>query len=309
MRRLLTALAMLVLAHPARAIGLRTQFGEVIVKNIKIGQTYSLYRLLNLPLRIVNTGDVETDLKIEVIRIGADKMRPKYEPLGSLDWVRLAQSTFTVAPNREAVTDLIISVPNDPALLGRRFEADILTRTTNARGVYGVALLSRLMIHVDSTPPTEDELKKKFVDDNIANLDFTVFPVNGAITGVAVGRPVDLRKEHKISIKLINPNETAVRFRMRSIPPWESEIPVPDGFEAPSDPKWLKSDAEFVKVEGNSIGEASFILTIPNEDVHRGKNYFFVVSVEILEQKIPVRVFYRLLVGTEPVKKAAGPKK
>ena len=93
------------------------------------------------------------------------------------------QSTFTVGPNREAVSDLIISIPNDSALLGRRFEADILSRTISQRGVYAVALLSRLLIHVDSTAPSEDELKKKYVDENVANLDFTVIPINAPCRG------------------------------------------------------------------------------------------------------------------------------
>jgi len=228
--RAAAAAALLAFAGPARATGLRTAFGEVVIKNIKIGQTYSMYKLLNLPLRVVNTGAIETDLKIEVVKIPKDELRPGYDPLGSLDWVKLAQSSFTVAPNHEAVTDLTISIPNDPALLGRRFEADILSQTISRQGTYAVALLSRLLIHVDSTPPSEDELKKKFVDENVANLDFTVIPINAEVGDIALGRVVDLRKERKISIKLINPNDRAVSFRVRSIPSWESELRPPTGY-------------------------------------------------------------------------------
>lgn len=303
MKQILAAALMTILAANARSAGLRTPFGEVVVKNIKIGQTYSLYRLLNLPMRVVNTGSEETELKIEMVRIPAADMRPGYEPLGSLDWVTVAQSTFTVGANREAATDLIISLPNDPALLGRRFEADIYSHTVSARGVYAVALLSRLMIHVDSTPPSEEELKKKFVDENVANLDFTVIPVNAQISGVPVGRKVDLRKEKKISIKLINPNDRALNFRVRSIPSWESTIRPPEGYEDPIDPKWLQPEKEIVKVDGNSIGETSLTLNVPDEAATRGKKYFFIVSFEVLEQRIPTRLYYRLMAETEPAKK------
>src|SRR5687768_3037305 len=48
--------ALLASDGPAEAAGLRTKFGEVIVRGLKIGQTYSLNNLLNLPLRVVNTG-------------------------------------------------------------------------------------------------------------------------------------------------------------------------------------------------------------------------------------------------------------
>lgn len=297
-RNLMTAALMMLAMNAGAAAGLRTPFGEVVVKNIKIGQTYSLYKLLNLPLRVVNTGSEETDLAIETILLPAHDMRPNYEPLGSSDWVKVAQSSFTVGPNREAATDLIISIPNDPSLLGRRFEADIYSHTVSRHGVYAVALLSRLMIHVDSTPPTEEELKKKFVDETIANLDFTVIPINHEVRDIPLGRPVDLRKQSKVSIKLINPNERTLNFRVRSIPSWESTIRPPEGFEDPADSKWLKPEKEIVKVDGNSIGETTLILNLPDEERNRNKGLFFIVSFEVLEQKISTRVYYRLLVHT-----------
>jgi len=63
-----------------------------------------------------------------------------------------------------------------------------------------------------------------------------------------------------------------------------------------------------VKVDGNAIGETSLTLDIPDEDSNRGKRYFLLVSFEVLEQKIPVRVYYRLMVGTQNAKETAAPK-
>jgi len=296
MRRILTAAAILALATAAQAAGLRTPFGEVLVRNIKIGQTYSLYKLVNLPLRVVNTGDAEVDLRVEAISIKPEEVKTGYEAAG-LDWVRVERSSFTLGPNREAATDLIIAIPNDPALLGRRYEADIWSHTVNSAALQ-VGLRSRLLLHIDSTPPSDEELKKKFVDESLANLDFTVMPINAQISGIPLGRELDLRKERKISIKLINPNDRALNFRVRSIPSWESMIRPPEGYEDAYDPKWLRAEKEVVNVEGNSISETSLSLNIPDDARYRGKNFFFIVSFELLEQKIPTRVYYRLMVST-----------
>ena len=114
---LLAAAALSLSAAPVLASGLRTPFGEVIVRNLKIGQTYSMHKLLNLPIRVVNTGEEMVDLRIETVHSTA--LNPGYEEIPSLDWVRVESGTFTVRPNREAVSDLIITIPNDPALLGR----------------------------------------------------------------------------------------------------------------------------------------------------------------------------------------------
>ncbi|MDE2512342.1 MAG: hypothetical protein KGL74_14550, partial [Elusimicrobia bacterium] len=184
---LLTAAALLTGFTRAEASGLRTPLGEVIIRNLKIGQTYSMYKLLNLPMRVVNTGDDNIDLKISTVR--PTRLNDGYEEVPSLDWVHVEQSTFTVAPNREAMTDLVIAIPNDPALMGRRFQADIWTHSTDPRALQ-VGLQSHIMLQIDSTPPTEEELKKKFVNEQLANLDFTVLPINATAADIPLGRAV-----------------------------------------------------------------------------------------------------------------------
>jgi hypothetical protein len=298
MKRMMMAAVLAILAAAAQASGLRTPFGEVLVKNLKIGQTYSMYKLVNLPLRVVNTGDDETDLWVETIRVAPTEIKDGYEAIPSLDWVRVERGSFTIAANREAVTDLIVTIPDDAALMGRRFQADIWSHTHAARGSVAVGLQSHLLLQIDSTPPTEEELKKKFVDDTLANLDFTVLPVNNEIAAVPLGREVDLRKERKIAIKLINPNEKALNFRVRSIPAWESLLTVPSGFVDAPNAQWLKPEKDVVKVEGNSIGETNLKLSLPDDPKLSGAHLFFVVSIEVLEQRIPTRVFYRLMVDT-----------
>ena len=302
MNKLMTVLALLLtLTQTVSASGLRTPFGEVIVRNIKIGQTYSLYKLVNLPLRVVNTGEEEVDLRVETIAIRPEEVKTGYEAAG-LDWVRVERSSFTLGPNREAVTDLIITIPNDPALLGRRYESDVWSHTVNSTALQ-VGLRSRLLLHIDSAPPSDEELKKKFVDESLANLDFTVMPINAQIADIPLGRELDLRKERKISIKLINPNDRALNFRVRSIPTWESLIRPPDGYEDAYDPKWLKAEKEVVEVEGNSIADTTLRLSIPDDVRYRGKNFFFIMSFELLEQKIPTRVYYRLMATTQAAAK------
>ncbi len=294
-RCLALAIALISLGNPASAAGLRTPFGEVIIRNLRIGQTYSMYKLVNLPLRVVNTGGETTDIRIETVR--ASVVNAGYEPIPSLDWVRVDQGTFTIAANREAVTDLIIAIPNDPKLLGRRFQADIWSHSVDHRALL-VGLKSRLLIHIDSTPPSEEELKKKFVDERLADLDFSISPTNAEATGVAVGRPVDLRKEHKLQVKIVNPNDRALNFRVRSIPVIESMILPPAGYIEARDPSWLKPEKDVVKIDGSSISSLGFKLSIPDEPELRGRDIFFIVAFEVLEQKIPTRAYYRLLVHT-----------
>lgn len=297
--------AALAAVAPASGAGLRTKFGEVVIRHIKIGQTYSLYKLVKLPLAVVNTGDAPVELLVDVVPVSSESLRSGYERIGALDWVRVETGRFDVAPSAEAVTDVQISLPNDPALLGRRFQADIWSRTRSGSGVMAVGLLSRLLIHVDSTPPTEEELKKKFVDESLGNLDFTILPVMADAGLVALGRTLDLKRERKISIKLVNTNERPLNFRLRSVPLWETVLQPIAGVEGAYDPKWLSFKKDIVKVAPSSIGEVGLRLKLPDEERVRGRKFLFVVSVEVLEQRIPTRAYYKLFV-TAP---AAAPEK
>src|SRR5579885_572717 len=81
----LAAAAMLGGSLPADASGLRTQFGEVVVRNLKIGQTYSLQKMINLPYRVTNTGEEPVDLTVDVIRLDTATLKDGYEALPSLD--------------------------------------------------------------------------------------------------------------------------------------------------------------------------------------------------------------------------------
>ncbi len=292
---LFLALSLISLGVSASAAGLKTPLGEVVIRGLRIGQTYSMYKLVNLPLRVVNTGSETTEINIETVRASA--ITPGYEPIPTLDWVKVEKGTFTVAPNREAVTDLIISIPNDEKLLGRRFQADVWTHSVDHRA-YLVGLKSRLLIHIDSTPSTEEELKRKFVDERLADLDFSISPTAAEAKDVAIGREVDLRKENKLVIKVVNPNDRVLNFRVRSIPVAESLIFAPAGYSEARDPAWLKAEKDIVKIEGSSIASLGLKLNIPDEPGLRGQDLFFVVAFEVLEQKIPVRAYYRLMVHT-----------
>lgn len=296
--KLIAIVISLLAATSAPAAGLRTKFGEVVVSGVKIGQTYSLKDLVNLPYSVVNTGDEEVDLLLEVIPADGDVLKVGYEAAISTSWATLNTKRFTVAPNREVSTDLTIAIPNDASLLGRRFQVDIWARTRSSRGMFAVGMRSRLLIHVDSTPPTEDELKRKFVKKDLPALDFTLLPTHGTAEGVALGRKVDLLKEFKVGLKIINPNDATLNFRIRSMPNWESLLKAPEGYEDAYNPQWLTPAKDVAKAESNSILETGLLLNIPDKPEHRGKQFFFSVSVEILEAEIPVRVYYRLFVKT-----------
>ncbi len=305
--QLLTLAALLGLAAlPASAGGLRTPFGEVVVRNLKIGQTYSLQKMINLPYRVVNTGEDQVDLMIDVIRLDTSTLKDGYEPLPDLSWVTLSTRSFTVQPNEEVATDVVVSIPDDEKYMGHRYQANIWARTRDRSSIVAVGMMSKLLIAVSSKRATVEEQKYKPSDHQLANLDFTLFPSVGKIPDFPVGREVDLAKEYKVSIKLVNPNDQAMTFKIVSEPNWETLLGRPNGFEDAWDPKWLRPAVDEVEVPGNSLKDVPLFLHLPQSDAYYGRHFFFPVSVTPVGTDIPTRVFYKLLVGVQD-KPAAKP--
>jgi hypothetical protein len=76
------------LAGPARAGGLRCSVGEVVIENLKIGQTYSLRTLANLPLSITST--CEGPVRVQVVPLvpEASELRHGAEAIPGVEWAQ-----------------------------------------------------------------------------------------------------------------------------------------------------------------------------------------------------------------------------
>ncbi len=277
--------------------GLSTKFAEVEVKGLKIGRTYSLKDLVNFPLRITNSGDVATDIKVSVWPPGNGEGKQGYEPIPNINWIHLSQSTFTIYPGMDGVTDVIISIPNDPKLLGRRFIAYLWSESQN-KGFLGVGLKSRILISISSQKPTEEELKKKFVEKRVANLNFSFAPMEILANNVPVGKKVKLKNFHA-DLKLSNPNDLSYHFRVSPVGIWETSIDAPGGFRPAPDPKWLIVPKEVFKAAGYTFTSLNLELKIPDKPEYRGKGFLLLLRAEILEQDIPAYAYAKVLVRTK----------
>ena len=103
--------------------------------------------LINLPLAVENTGDKNVNLKIDVLPPNKDELKEGYEPLPDSSWIKIAKDLFEVEPKGMAVTDVIISIPDDERYLGKRYQAWIWSHTVGP-GMIGVGLKSRILFSI-----------------------------------------------------------------------------------------------------------------------------------------------------------------
>lgn len=285
-------------AAPA-TMGLRSKFAEVHVEKLKIGKTYSLAELVNLPLRVTNTGTESLDLGIEVVapRV-AGEFREGYEPIPDTRWIRVERSSFTVPPGIEAATDVIISIPNDPALLGRRFVVYIWTHSENLSNT-GIGLKGRLLLSISSQKPSDDELKAKLARKRTANLNFSLSPMEITLAGVKAGRTAEVMDAEKNApVVLVSPNAESLTFRLMPVPVWETSLTAPSGFEAVPDARWLEIGNPTIKMKPFSIEPLKLGVKVPDEERFKGRKFMLLMRAEILDQDMPAYAYVKIFVET-----------
>jgi hypothetical protein len=137
----------LTVAAGVEATGLRTPFLEVNLGCLKPGQTYSLLENRNLPLSVTNTGKVPVDLAIDVLRPRMDELFDGYEPISDTNWITLQQNRFRLEPGTNAITDVLVNVPEDKRYLGRRYQLWLFSYVLRPGGVV-VGLKSRVLFTI-----------------------------------------------------------------------------------------------------------------------------------------------------------------
>lgn len=275
--------------------GLSTRFGDVFVENLDIGQSYNTRELANLPLKVTNTGDDTIDLMFDVQipkveNIKEHLQKEGYAPIPDLSWIRLTKDRFLVPAGESAFSDVILTIPDDPALYGKKFQVDIWSHGT-PKSFLNLGIYSHLMFTVLPSPQSRQEtaqLKKRGL---AANLNFDLVPDKVYLSDVALGAKTTLKGKSQ-AIKIINTNSFPLKFFIKMVPLSETPLTLQQGFEEPADPSWMKVLTETMTVGANSIKDIDARITIPNEEKYRGKNYMFILKVEPDTDKVVLVSYY-----------------
>jgi hypothetical protein len=133
-------------ASELTAGGLSTNLGEVIIAGLEKGEKYSLKKLANVTLSVVNRGEDTVTVRICALVPDSVELRQGAAPIPSTDWVSLEADSFVLAPGQMGVSDVFIEIPDDSALAGRKFQVMLWSRTIPGPGVFMACGLKSRMI-------------------------------------------------------------------------------------------------------------------------------------------------------------------
>jgi len=275
---------------------LHTTFGEVIVENLRLGETYNTREIVNLPLMVTNYSDEEVIVTLTVKKPRPERLREGYEPIPDTDWIELSINRMELQPGGHAATDVIIHVPSDEQYARKKYHV-LIESVAKGKGNIAVGLKHRLLFSIASSEAQvkKDERKVKL----LANLNYTVLPAIIKLYDFKLGKKQDLAKLTGKTFKIINPNDEDYRYRLSSMRIEESKVTSARGYEDCPDPSFLTFSESEVDIPANTVKVIKIYLNIPDKKEYKGKKYMFLISTKLLGQEIPVGQYNRVFVTTE----------
>ena len=284
--------------------GIRTDFGDVLIENLGIGQTYNLRDIAGIPMKVTNTGVATVNLQMDVMIptqsfITTQRKELGYEPIPSISWVTLSPIAIHMVPSGEsALTDMVITIPNDPKYYGKKYQADIYSRTVGTN-MLQIGVWSHLQLTIVNSPEEQAQMEKNHKDGVVANMDYTLLPDKLVIENCPLGRVFDVKKELKKTMMIANSGENPIKLRVREVAIGDTPLSLQTGYEIPKS-EWLHLKSDVIDADPSSFVDPGLSIEIPNDAAFRDKKYMFVIKVEPADPKlIGVTYYGKIYVQTQ----------
>ena len=276
------------LAAPAVAGGLRCSVGEVVIENLVIGHTYSLSTLANLPLSVTSTTEGSVRVSIEPLVPDAVELRRGTLPVPDRRWATAVPDTFDLEPQQTRAVEMSLAIPNDPALLGKRFQVTFWTHTLPRAGeLVAYGLKSRIIFSISPTADAADV-------QPVGELSLSLLPAELKVRALASGKSYRLEQASWVPLKVRNTSNHRVSVELHAMS-FESA-----GATLRADDAELLEAAK-VRLEPDSLtlepGEERTItgaVTMSPGKPSHGKNLVCVISAAVSGQAVQTQIYSRL---------------
>jgi hypothetical protein len=255
-------------------LGVSTQFVDVVLENLKVGHSYNVTQLKNVPYTVKNSGDGPVEIIVDVTLPAANYCKTPYENIPDPTWIQLQPASYRLGGGESGYSNLIISVPDDPKLDGRHFCAQIWGHTKGT-GLLGAGVKSDIRFSIGKGPESlEQERQRKAM----VNLDYDLYPISLYVRNARPGA-YDVKKEEKRSFKITNRAEKPLELVFKALPWQTASMSLPPGYAAVEDLSWVRFVPDRVKVETDTVQDVRLVLDVPKD--LKGKKVAFLVQLSL----------------------------
>jgi hypothetical protein len=275
-------------AEIARAGGLRCSIGEVVIDNLKIGHSYSLQALANLPLVITNTADQAATIRVQPLVPDAGELRPGVDAIPAVAWASARPDSFVLAPHESKSVEMMLTIPDDERLFGRKFLVNFWSHTMAQAGdLLAYGLKSRVIFSIDQARDTSAVAP-------MGELSVTLTPSELRLEGLARGREYPLAKGKAQPLVVQNNSSRPLSLELQVLSPEHSAARLPEGFgDLMGSGEVTLSPSKFTLQPGEKRTISGTVL-FPKGKALQGKNFMCVLCAAIVDLPVKTQIYSRL---------------
>lgn len=246
-------------AKSGRGGALTTDFVEVLVEGIPIGSRYVLEAK---PVTVRNNSDRTITMRYNSLEPQPGEMRPSYDPIPSAGWVQFEPNVSEVRPGEASVGKMVIYVPDDPALVGKRFQVAVTLRADPAPGSnLAFGLRPRVMFSVAGKKPKDGP---EVISNPVPLARILPYETGGDRGSIVVScgtLKAENNFKEEMVYEVVKDPEAIKRITVRS-----DETPLPDL-------EWLEVSPPVMVLQGMARAEMALTARLPIAEEHFGKMY------------------------------------
>ncbi|MBU0952552.1 MAG: hypothetical protein KKH91_07020 [Elusimicrobia bacterium] len=298
MKRLQILVLFLLLSTPLYSAGISSPCGGMYLGNLKIGQSYSLQQCLGYPFSVTYKASSMVELRIN-LKAPTTTTLDGFEPIPDLNWIKVIKDQFSLDPGQSAETDILITIPNDEKLMGKKYLVNVnpvgsAPQKSGAGLVFGIGLMCKLELTIASKPPTPEEIRQIKKQQLGGVVSVLISPERIFLVDVPTGKKIDLKKDYQEGLKIVNSTDFKLKANISSVDVVKAGMFAPIGYKLASDPNWLKVGKSKITIGKNSIQDIPLYLEIP--DTQKGEKLYFVIVTEASSKIRNVRYFTKVYV-------------
>jgi len=280
----------LLMATNAWAGGLRCSFGEVVINNLKIGKTYSLMTLANLPLVLTNTDDRPSTVRVDALVPGEGELKQGAAAIPSASWASALPDSFVLAPNESRSVELKLAIPDDEALFGKKLEVVYWSHTMAQEGsLIAYGLKSRVIFGIDvardtSNAPPEGELAIQLSPSQIT--------LNDASAGHTYA--IQDTDRHPMTVK--NASDRPVDLELKALSPQDANIDSQGSFDDLLAAAHVTLTPDRLTLSPGEEKSVTGTVAFPKGTSIKGKKFMCVVSAAVINLPVRTQIYSRIYV-------------
>ncbi len=289
----LLVLGIISLPHCSWAGGLRCSVGEVVISNLKIGQAYSLKVLANLPLVLTNTSDRPVHILVDALVPDSSELRMEAQPIPDARWASAAPDSFDLGPKESKTIEMLLNIPDDETLFGRKFQVTFWSHTLAQVGdLLAYGLNTRVIFSIDKVRDTTSVIPS-------GDLSLSLSPATITMDGIVPGREYRLEDLLRKPLIVGNTSTRPLSVELRLLNPEQSATELTPGYADLLAAATVTLASTRISLRPGEQATVTGTVLFSKIGPSAGKKYMCVVAAQVLDLPVRTQIYSRIYAHIE----------